>query len=112
MSKKLLIAIVLILAVGALVYFKGTMKDTDDGAGAGTITYGCEGGKSFTLTAAGEGKVTVSGAGVTYVTLTETTKGSGYWANADGKTTVKTVGSYVILVQDDQVTHDRCQEAQ
>jgi hypothetical protein len=104
MSKNLIIALVVILGVGALVYFKVGMKN--DRMVGGVVSYTCESNKTFSLTYVDKNTVTLSGTGITSISLDE--NAAGFWVSADGKTTAKTVGTYAVVVQNNKTTHDRC----
>jgi hypothetical protein len=105
MSKKLLLVVGLVVAVGLVLYFTGNLPGKARTVG-GVVTYTCDAGKSFSLTYVDKNTVTLSGAGMTSISLDENM--AGYWVSADGKTTVKQVGSYVVVVQNDKTTYDRC----
>lgn len=125
MSKKMTVGILVVLALAAGLYFWNKNKSDTTGTpgtstspkasptatgnsvqGTGTVTYKCQANKSFALTFSDANTARLSGAGITGVTLKKT--GVDYWLSSDGKTVVKPAGGYIVLVQNDQTTHDLC----
>ncbi len=109
MSKKLIIAVVVILVAGAL-WYKGMKKAEDPKLGGpasgGTVSYKCEENKTFLLRYVDANTVRLEGTGITNTALDVNV--AGYWVSADSKITAKTVGTYAVVVQNNVTTHDRC----
>lgn len=107
MSKKLIILLVVaVLGAGVWYFWKGAGSKTIGGTVGGTVTYMCDGNKSFTLVYVDKDTVRLQGTGITSINLDKNI--ADFWISADSKTVVKTVGSYVVLSQNDRVTYDRC----